>query len=165
MMLAVFLLALSAGTPPTPVEELASSKAVPATADTGPVREMRDDSSHHSELPLAAAGDRLDEKRLTDAKDDGLKLEPQSWNQAMGAYQSVLRNDATEESRYLVWSPFRSRWAAQGFARRLTLATEVPVEVVNEAPGNYQVVFSYRNDGERQAMVRRIEAVTGLELE
>ncbi len=39
------------------------------------------------------------------------------------------------------------------------------MEVVNEGPGNYQVVFSYRDDGERQAMVRQIEAVTGLELE
>ncbi len=40
-----------------------------------------------------------------------------------------------------------------------------PMEVVNESPGNYQVVFSYRDDGERQALVERIETVTGLELE
>jgi hypothetical protein len=39
------------------------------------------------------------------------------------------------------------------------------VEVVNESPGNYQVVFSYRDDGERQALVEHIETVTGLELE
>ena len=74
-------------------------------------------------------------------------------------------NDSTAISRYRVWSPFQSQWAAQGFARRLIQATEVPVEVVNEGPGHYQVVFSYRDESERQAMVERIETVTGLELE
>ena len=73
--------------------------------------------------------------------------------------------DAIEVSRYRVWSPFHSKWAAEGFAQRLSQATDVPVEVINEAPGNYQVIFSYRDDGERQAMVEQIETVTGLELE
>jgi hypothetical protein len=83
----------------------------------------------------------------------------------MAAHETDDRNDAAAVSRYQVWSPFRSEWAANGFARRLALATDVPVEVINESPGNYQVVFSYRDDGERQALVERIETVTGLELE
>jgi len=83
----------------------------------------------------------------------------------MGAYELALHKEPTTESRYLVWSPFKSAWAAQGFARRLTLATDVPVEVRDEGSGNFQVVFSYRDDSERQAMVRQIETVTGLELE
>ena len=73
--------------------------------------------------------------------------------------------DTIEVSRYRVWSPFHSKWAAEGFAQRLSQATDVPVEVINEAPGNYQVVFSYRDDGERQALVEHIETITGLELE
>jgi len=64
-----------------------------------------------------------------------------------------------------LWSPFRSQWAADGFARRLALATDVPVEVVNAAPGVYQVVFGYRDSNERRAWIRQIESVTGLELE
>jgi hypothetical protein len=64
-----------------------------------------------------------------------------------------------------ICATFRSEWVAQGFAQRLTVATEVPVDVINAGPGNYQVIFNYRDDGERQAMVERIETVTGLELE
>jgi hypothetical protein len=97
--------------------------------------------------------------------DSGLALDPQSWNQSMAAHETGERNDAMAVSRYRVWSPFRSEWAANGFARRLALATDVPMEVVNESPQNYQVVFSYRDDGERQALVEHIQTVTGLELE
>jgi len=94
-----------------------------------------------------------------------LLLDPQRWNQSIEAHETTSHDDAAAVSRYRVWSPFHSEWAANGFARRLVLATDVPVEVVNESPGNYQVVFSYRDDGERQALVERIETVTGLELE
>lgn len=66
---------------------------------------------------------------------------------------------------YLFWSPFRSEWAAQGFAGRLTAATQVPVEVVAAGPGNYRVAFSYQDETERQARVQRIETITGLQLE
>jgi len=68
-------------------------------------------------------------------------------------------------STYLFWSPFRSEWAAQGFAGRLTAATQVPVEVVAAGPGNYRVAFSYQDETERQARVQRIETITGLQLE
>jgi hypothetical protein len=165
LMLAVFLLILGTGSTSIPVNEPGSSKAIPPAVDNGLVEGMRDDSRNEGELLPAIGSGPLDKTSTPDAKDDGLKLEPQSWNQAMGAYQSVLPGDATEESRYRVWSPFRSQWAAQGFARRLTLATDVPMEVVSEGPGNYQVIFNYRDDGERQAMVRQIETITGLELE
>ena len=116
------------------------------------------------ELP-AADTTSLDEENPPEVASNGLALDPQSWNQSLAAFDTADHNDATAVSRYLVWSPFHSKWAAQGFARRLTVATDVPVEVVHEGPGNYQVVFSYRDDGERQAMVERIETVTGLELE
>jgi len=72
--------------------------------------------------------------------------------------------DIATLSRQPIWSPFRSHWAAQGFAQRLALVTDVPVEVVNDSVGVYQVVFRYRDEAERQAVVSHIESVTGLEL-
>ena len=153
LMPGVFLLALSSGNSPTLVKEVVSSEAdMPAQAtESIATADIPVDSP---ELPVTDTASLAEEDQ-----------DPQSWNQSMAAHETDDRNDAMGASRYRVWSPFRSEWAAQGFARRLAVATDVPVEVVNEGPGNYQVVFSYRDDGERQAMVQRIEAVTGLELE
>ena len=64
-----------------------------------------------------------------------------------------------------LWSPFRSRWAAEGFAQRLAAATDVPVEVEDAGPADYRVVLRYRDEGERKAMIAHIETVTGLDLE
>lgn len=159
LMLGLFLLVLSASNAPTPVKEVVGHEPVLPAAQV-PV----EDNADHAVLVTADNTD-LDEALRQDDRDRLLGLDPQSWNQSMGAYETVPRNAPVEVSRYLVWSPFRSEWAAQGFARRLTLATDVPVEVRNEGPGNFQVVFRYRDDSERQAMVRQIETVTGLELE
>ena len=174
LMLGIFLLALSTGNSPTLVKEVVSSEAdTPArttesivTGDV-PVENAVDSVAY----PAADPASLDEENQLSvkdsgqDATDSGLVLDPQSWNQSMAAHETDDRNNAAAVSRYQVWSPFRSEWAANGFARRLALATDVPVEVVNESPGNYQVVFSYRDDEERQALVERIETVTGLELE
>jgi len=73
--------------------------------------------------------------------------------------------DSGESGSFLFWSPFRSVWAAEGFARRLTSATQVPVEVVDAGPGEYRVAFSYQDDSERLARINRIETITGLKLE
>jgi hypothetical protein len=73
--------------------------------------------------------------------------------------------DSSESGSFLFWSPFRSEWAAEGFARRLTSATQVPVEVVDAGPGKYRVAFSYQDDTERLARINRIETITGLKLE
>ena len=70
-----------------------------------------------------------------------------------------------EESWYAFWSPFRSEWSAQGFARRLRSATRVPVEVVAAGSGQYRVAFSYQDETERLAHIERIETITGLRLE
>jgi len=176
LMLGVFLLALGNGNSPTLVKEIVSSEADtgdtvtepapapaeepgPAPAPDVPVENAADSP----ELPVDTASPA--EEDSTDVAVNGLVLDPQSWNQSMAARATDDRVDARALSRYQVWSPFRSEWAAAGFARRLALATDVPVEVVNEGPGNYQVVFSYRDDGERQAMIEHIETVTGLDLE
>ena len=100
-----------------------------------------------------------------DAGDTLLVLDPQAWNEAVAAGETAPGNGGETLLYYTVWTSFRSEWAADGFARRLTRATDVPVEVVNEAPGDYRVVLRYRDEGEREDMLRQIEAVTGLELE
>ena len=170
LVLGIFLLVLSASNSPTLVKEVANRESVlPAGTlmESGPgaIEEAPVEDSIDTEVLAVNDGAVLDEVLTQDDKYRLLGLDPQSWNQSMGTYETASRNDSKEVSRYLVWSPFKSEWAAQGFARRLTLATDVPVEVRNEGPGNFQVVFNYRDDGERQAMVRQIETVTGLELE
>ena len=72
---------------------------------------------------------------------------------------------ADASGTYLFWSPFHSVWAAQGFARRLTAATQVPVEVVDGGPGNYRVAFSYQDELQRRTRMDRITTITGLTLE
>ena len=166
LMLGVFLLALSAGHSPTLLREVVNSEVETNHKDTelASAKEVPvEDSVDRPELAVTDTAALVAESQ-PGVKDDGFVLDAQLWNQSMEAQETPHRDDAAV-SRYRVWSPFRSEWAANGFARRLVLATEVPVEVVNESPGNYQVVFSYRDDGERQAMIEHIEAVTGLELE
>jgi len=165
LMLGVFLLTLSTGNSPTLVKEVVSSKVDTLTQVGGltagvPVEPTVDSAA----LPVTDTAS-LAEESQSGVKDNGFVMDPQSWNQSMAAHEINGHNNATAVSRYQVWSPFRSEWAAQGFARRLALATDVPMEVVNEAPGSYQVVFNYRDAGERQTLVQHIESVTGLELE
>jgi len=170
LMLGIFLLALGASNSPTLVNEVVSRESAlqaEPKVDNGPemAQEVPVEDATEHEVPVAADDTGHDETLQLEATRSRLGLDPQSWNQSMGAYELALHKEPTTESRYLVWSPFKSAWAAQGFARRLTLATDVPVEVRDEGSGNFQVVFSYRDDSERQAMVRQIETVTGLELE
>jgi hypothetical protein len=85
--------------------------------------------------------------------------------QAAAQVTAPEREDSGMPGSFLFWSPFRSVWAAEGFARRLTSATQVPVEVVDAGPGKYRVAFSYQDDAERLARINRIETITGLKLE
>jgi hypothetical protein len=165
LMLGVFLQVLSTGNAPTLVKEIVSSEAATPVQASGSAGDVSVEPAIDSvALPVTDTAS-LAGERQPGIKDNGFVLDPQSWNQSMAAHEADDRIDATAVSRYQVWSPFRSEWAAQGFARRLALATDVPMEVVNETPGNYQVVFNYRDDGERQTLVQHIETVTGLELE
>lgn len=171
LMLALFMLVLSSGNYPPAVESGAGGEAAgqagpgaPAVSGDEPLGDGEDRAGIAAATAADPAADPGDQPRLDEA-DTGLMLRPEAWNQAIVGDETARDNDAGKLSRYRVWTPFRSQWAAEGFARRLTLATDVPVEVVNTAPGNYQVVFRYRNEGERQTRVRQIETVTGLELE
>jgi hypothetical protein len=189
LMLAVFLFVLGDGIAPSPLPAPVNRAAetTPPTIVSVPAEDASGEAVVDSVVhPVADVAD-PDEARLPDIDNSGsgvagnaLELDPQSWDESLVAYETSPRNevmpndsmpdasmpdDTMKASRYRVWSPFHSKWAAEGFARRLSQATDVPVEVINEQPGNYQVVFSYRDDGERQAMVEQIETVTGLELE
>ena len=66
---------------------------------------------------------------------------------------------------HIFWSPFRSEWAARGFARRLTNATQIPIEIVEAGSSQYRVSFDYQDEVQRQEHVERIESITGLQLE
>ena len=171
LMLGVFLLALSAGQSPTLVGEIVNNEADVNHMDTElalakevPVENSVDSAGLPEDDPVTDTTGHVEESQ-PGVRENGFVLDPQLWNQSIDEHEPGNRDEAAAALRYPVWSPFRSEWAANGFARRLALATEVPVEVVNESPGNYQVVFSYRDDGERQAMVECIESITGLELE
>ena len=174
LMLGFFLLALSAGDTPTLVGEVVNSEADASHTHTGPAPAPAPAPAPVKEGPAETSVGKpglavTDTAVVAGASPPGAGdtesvLDPQLWNQSISEREPGNHADAAA-LHYRVWSAFRSEWAANGFARRLALATEVPVEVVNESPGNYQVVFSYRDDEERQALVERIESITGLELE
>ena len=173
LMLACFLLLLDSGHDPHPVEAGAGGEHAVQTDAAVSLASAVEPVGGEEDPVEAAVADVADTVLLPDAGetpaavagDAGLVLDPRVWNQVMGAGDMIKEADTAASSRYLVWTPFRSQWAAEGFARRLTLATDVPVEVVNETSGDYQVVFRYRDEAERQTMIRQIETVTGLELE
>ncbi len=172
LMLAFFLLVLNSGYQPRPMESAADSDSPIWTGPGGPptspeVPDVHGDHSLAAPAAIAAAdpGPGLMDERGSEDTDPGPVVDPQAWDQAPVSGDTTSGHGVATLSRYPVWTPFRSQWAAAGFARRLTLATDVPVEVVNAAAGDYQVVFSYRDERERHTMIRQIEAVTGLELE
>ncbi len=122
-------------------------------------------------VDVVQTGNELDEPGMASAEpqhgfeESGPDHDLQPDDQAQAAADVSDREEPGATSTYLFWSPFRSEWAAQGFAGRLTSSTQVPVEVVDAGPGNYRVAFSYRNETDRLARVERIETITGLKLE
>lgn len=60
-----------------------------------------------------------------------------------------------------VWSPFHSERSAEGFARHLSDQFQYPFSVERIGPGAYQVVFSYTDAAERDALLAEIAEVTG----
>jgi hypothetical protein len=171
LMLAFFMLVLNTGIAPVPVppetgDHIPAVTAVvepepPAALPHGQDREHMPVPEDEAVEPDAAPG----QMPRPDAGDTMLVLDPRAWNEAVAAGEAAPGGGGETLLHYPVWTSFRSEWAADGFARRLTRATDVPVEVVNEAPGDYRVVLRYRDEGEREDMLRQIEAVTGLELD
>jgi hypothetical protein len=73
---------------------------------------------------------------------------------------------AADEPRrtQIIWSPFRSEPAANGFARRLTAVSGVDVTVSSTGNGLYFVGFDYVDDIHRNWCLGQIQARTGLDL-
>lgn len=63
----------------------------------------------------------------------------------------------------LIWSPFRTESGAQGFARRLSKTTGVPVRVAESTPGRYRVGFDYPDEIQKNWLLGQIQARTGLD--
>jgi len=78
-----------------------------------------------------------------------------------------LRDTGNSDSTHshVFWSPFRSEWAAKGFAGRLTNATQITVKVVDVGSGKYRAAFDYQDEIQRLENIERIQSITGLKLE
>lgn len=76
----------------------------------------------------------------------------------------VNLEETTARHWYVFWSPFRTEYAASGFAERLTHLTGLNFTVIKEGPGEYQVAFAYADEVERSAGLAMIETETGLRL-
>ncbi|MCH7899041.1 MAG: hypothetical protein IIC62_06825, partial [Proteobacteria bacterium] len=63
---------------------------------------------------------------------------------------------------YAFWSPFRSEIAAAGFIIQLQRVTGLDYRVVKIKPANYEVAFSYAQDGDISINLSQISAATGL---
>jgi hypothetical protein len=61
------------------------------------------------------------------------------------------------------WSPFYSQASANGFAAKLERHLEREFRVVKNGPANYEVVFDYADETERQQVLETIHAITGYE--
>jgi hypothetical protein len=61
-----------------------------------------------------------------------------------------------------VWSPFRSELSARGFSSRLTNQTGIPLEVIRESQGVYQVAFAYTDATMRDDLLVRLRSAAGL---
>lgn len=78
--------------------------------------------------------------------------------------QNAKTDTHVTNQRHLFWSPFRSEWAAKGFARRLSNATQIPIKVIRENASRHRVFFHYNNEEQRLQYIERIEFITGLQL-
>lgn len=71
---------------------------------------------------------------------------------------------AAIESSQPVWVPFHSQMSASGFAERLSDSLDHPFRVERRGPGRYQVVFPYRDEPQRLALLAQAAELTGLSL-
>jgi hypothetical protein len=81
---------------------------------------------------------------------------------ATDATDTTDATDATHFSTASVWIPFHSERSAAGFANRLSAYFAYPFAVQRQGPGAYQVVFSYEDPDQREAMLLEIAELTGL---
>ena len=71
---------------------------------------------------------------------------------------------APAEAWHTIWTPFRSRIAADGFVSRLESVTGLDYRVMQVKNGVYEVAFAYADQAELDTNLARISAATGLDL-
>ncbi|MEM9208430.1 MAG: hypothetical protein AAGA61_04250 [Pseudomonadota bacterium] len=71
---------------------------------------------------------------------------------------------AVAEAWHTIWTPFRSRIAADGFVSRLESVTGLDYRVRQIETGAYEVAFAYVDQADLDTNLARIAAATGLEL-
>ena len=71
---------------------------------------------------------------------------------------------APTETWHTIWTPFRSRIAADGFVSRLESVTGLDYRVMQIQTGVYEVAFAYADQAELDTNLERISAATGLDL-
>lgn len=75
-----------------------------------------------------------------------------------------IPDDVSEETWHTIWTPFRSRIAADGFVSRLESVTGLDYRVLQVKTGVYEVAFAYADQAELDTNLARISAATGLDL-
>ncbi len=81
-----------------------------------------------------------------------------------GADNGSLPEVPPVEAWHTIWTPFRSRIAANGFVSRLESVTGLDYRVVQVDTGVYEVAFAYADQAELDTNLARISAATGLDL-
>ena len=108
-----------------------------------------------SDLPQTTTNDLSAEAEvMTDIVDTAMPAEPITTELA----------PTPGETWHTIWTPFRSRIAADGFVSRLESVTGLDYRVLQVKNGVYEVAFAYADQAELDTNLARISAATGLDL-
>lgn len=91
-------------------------------------------------------------------------LEPEQPPPELVAMDDDAPDEAPAETWHTIWTPFRSRIAADGFVSRLESVTGLDYRVMQIQTGVYEVAFAYADKAELDTNLARISAATGLDL-
>ncbi|MEO1204335.1 MAG: hypothetical protein AAFX10_16650 [Pseudomonadota bacterium] len=106
----------------------------------------------------------LPENPDTSADADTGPLEPERSPPQLLTTDDGVSDVAPVETWHTIWTPFRSRIAADGFVSRLESVTGLDYRVLQVQTGVYEVAFAYADQAELDTNLARISAATGLDL-
>ena len=72
--------------------------------------------------------------------------------------------DMSPPSWYVFWEPFRTHLSAQGFATRVEQMVGVSIKVIEQANTKFMIAFPYRDDAEKDEILRLIEEKTRFQI-
>ncbi len=97
---------------------------------------------------LMALSDTETEKPITEKQEEVFSLDVPMEN---------IKDLKEEKYWQIIWSPFRTKGSATGFATRINGLTGLEMDVKKSTSGKFQVAFSYRNDDEKNQNIQLIE--------